>query len=74
MLEPKFHYINHENGKVQESFFSEDYLEPPIAERMMMDVIVPETETKVIREIKQVPYSEIGKYYKVKYSIKQILG
>ena len=54
-LLPKFHYINHENGKVQESF-------------------VPETETKVIREIKQVPYSEIGKYYKVKYSIKQILG
>ena len=73
MLQPNFHYIDHETGKVKPAYFSETYLSPPIAERMMMEVVIPTVENKAVVERKQVLFGRLSEYLPKPITIKQFL-
>ncbi|CAB4165224.1 hypothetical protein UFOVP916_2 [uncultured Caudovirales phage] len=72
-LEPKFHYINHENGKVATSYFSETYFNAMIEKRLLCEVIVPLDENKLLVKAKRVPFKDLWQYISPNISIKDFL-
>jgi len=73
MLDPKFHYLNHENGNVQESYFTEAYFNAVVVKRLLCEVIVVKEKIIAPRQRKVVNFAELGRYLKPVITIKQFL-
>jgi len=73
MLDPQFHYLNHENGKTVTSFFTEAYFNAVVTKRLLCEVIYHPVENKAVAERKQVKFAELGRYLKPVITIKQFL-
>jgi hypothetical protein len=73
MLQPSFHYLNHENGKTVTSYFSQTYFNAVGAKTLFCEVIVPTEEINVTVSAKPIPFAEIKKRVIVGVSIKEIL-
>jgi len=73
MLDPQFHYLNHENGKTVTSFFTEAYFNAVVTKRLLCEVIYHPVENKAVAERKQVPFGRLSEYLPKPITIKQFI-